>query len=434
MLMPPNASATPSSSVPGSSATPLAGLNVLLIAMYYAPESTGSAPYTTDVAEHLAAMGADVKVITAPPHYPDWKRWTRYRNRWTTEVMNGVEVHRAPVYVPADPTLSKRSMYELSFLSSAALPAVSSRLDVVVGTSPSLFGGALARVISKVRRAPLVQLVQDVVSAAPGQTGQSADDGLAAGTLAKIEGAALRPAGAVTIPTDAFRPALCNLGVPANRIHTIPNWSRLTPRETNRPSDRERLGWADRFVVLHTGNVGAKQALHRLAPAIDYIGKQEPAVSFCFLGAGNQLGALRKAMDGLPNVEIRNPVADADYFATLAASDVLLVHEAPSVRNVSLPSKMTAYFAAGRPVLAVTQEEGATAEELRRSRAGMIVPHDEGPLLHAGIQQLMGAPETRTALGDNGQAYWQEHLAPARGLTRVQELVGATAAGAPTLG
>ena len=406
-----------------SDVTPLAGLTVLLVAMYYFPEATGSAPYTTDVARRLAQRGAAVHVIASPPHYPSWRRWADYRNRWGTELVDGVQVHRVPIYVPRNPTIAKRSLYELSFLAAAAPIGISFKPDIVVGTSPSLFGAALAEMVAKIRHVPLIQLVQDVVSAAPGQTAQSTDDGPATRILAKIEGRALRSAAAVTVPTDAFRPALVNLGMSGSRIRTIPNWSRLTPYKIDREAERARLGWGGRFVILHTGNIGHKQSLHRLAPAIEYVGKRERTVSFCFLGAGNQLGQLHRSTQGLSNVTIQHPVPDAEYFATLHAADVLLVHEAPSVRNVSLPSKLTAYFAAGQPVLAVTQDSGATAEEIAKSRAGVIVPHDEGPQLCAGIRHLMNSRDLRYALAGNGRTYWQEKLSSERGLAQLQELI-----------
>ena len=46
---------------------------LLIVSLNYAPELTGIAPYSTGVAEHLAAFGYDVSVIAGMPHYPEWR-------------------------------------------------------------------------------------------------------------------------------------------------------------------------------------------------------------------------------------------------------------------------------------------------------------------------------------------------------------------------
>src|SRR4051812_50172102 len=51
----------------------LVGARVLVVGVNYAPETTGVAPYTTAVAEHLASLGAEVTVVAGMPHYPQWR-------------------------------------------------------------------------------------------------------------------------------------------------------------------------------------------------------------------------------------------------------------------------------------------------------------------------------------------------------------------------
>ena len=51
----------------------MAPTRVLVVGVNYAPEHSGNAPYTTGLAEHLAARGHDVTVLTAMPHCPAWR-------------------------------------------------------------------------------------------------------------------------------------------------------------------------------------------------------------------------------------------------------------------------------------------------------------------------------------------------------------------------
>src|SRR3972149_5416494 len=77
---------------------------LVILGINYAPESTGTAPYTTGLAEHLAAAGHEVTVVTGMPHYPSWRIAAGYRGRLTTrgERGGGHGVRRGP-YAPPPP-------------------------------------------------------------------------------------------------------------------------------------------------------------------------------------------------------------------------------------------------------------------------------------------------------------------------------------------
>lgn len=388
----------------------LEGHRVLMIGMYYAPETTGSAPYASDTAEELAQLGADVHVVTTHPHYPAWHRLDGSRNKAVNEMRNGVHVYRRPCYVPSRPTPMKRLIYELSFSAAATTALAALPADLIIGTSPNLFSAVLAAGLARQRRRPLLQLVQDVVSRAGAQTGQ-VNSKTANTLLGKLEGAALRKAWSVTVPTDGLRSALRELGVDNRRIVTVPNWSRLTPHRVDRSTTRKALGWHDdELVVLHSGNIGAKQGLHEFLPVMRQLASSEPLLRFVFMGKGNQLEALVRGAKELPTVEILEPVNDEDYYSMLMAADVLLVHERSTVRDICLPSKLTSYFAAGRPILAVVHPEGATAEEIRKSKAGQIISRT------GSVEELKTAifglaePSKAATLGAAGIAYSKRYL------------------------
>ena len=48
-------------------------MKVLLYGINYAPELTGIGKYSGEMAEWLSQLGHDVRVVTAPPYYPEWK-------------------------------------------------------------------------------------------------------------------------------------------------------------------------------------------------------------------------------------------------------------------------------------------------------------------------------------------------------------------------
>ena len=53
-------------------------MKILLYGINFAPELTGIGKYTGEMVAWLAARGHEVRVVTAPPYYPDWAVWPGY--------------------------------------------------------------------------------------------------------------------------------------------------------------------------------------------------------------------------------------------------------------------------------------------------------------------------------------------------------------------
>src|SRR5207342_163632 len=124
-----------------------------IIGINYSPESTGIAPYTTGLAEHLASSGHEVTVVTGLPHYPAWRIAPGYGGRLALdEIRSGVRMRRRAHYVPATQTAARRAIYEGTFLVSALRAANEGGVDAVVGIVPSLSGGILARMAATKNR------------------------------------------------------------------------------------------------------------------------------------------------------------------------------------------------------------------------------------------------------------------------------------------
>src|SRR6266478_7683146 len=91
-------------------------MRILIYSANFAPEPTGIGKYSGEMAWWLAEHGHEVRVVCAPPYYPNWQvdkkyRWPLYRReRW-----RGVDVWRAPLWVPKSPNGLTRILHLLSF-------------------------------------------------------------------------------------------------------------------------------------------------------------------------------------------------------------------------------------------------------------------------------------------------------------------------------
>jgi glycosyltransferase involved in cell wall biosynthesis len=391
--------------------TSLCGKHILIVSVHYWPEETGIGPYSTGMAEHFASEGAKVTVLTAMPFYPQWRVRNGYRQAVVkTERHHGVEIRRVRHYVPKRQSAIRRALYEVSFLSCLLRTPWRTRPDAIIGVIPSLSGGIAARVISTVAKVPYGIIVQDLSGQAAKQSGISGGSAIARVT-AVLEGIINRRAANIAIVSPAFRTPLEILGVRPDAIAEVRNWSHISSPSADRNRTRQELGWGpDEFIVLHAGNMGLKQGLEHLLEAARLAEVGLPSVRFVLMGDGNQRQSLVQLAHGLGNVMFLDPVDAAAFPDVLAAADVLLVHERATVMDMSLPSKLTSYFMAGQPVLAVVNPDGATATEIERSSAGMVVASENSGELMAALSKLREDSALRECFADHGRAYVKRQL------------------------
>ena len=399
--------------------------NVLIIGINYRPETTGIAPYTSALAEHLAASGHRTTVITGFAHYPAWRLEPDEHRIRAAEWRDGVRVLRRRHYVPRSQSAIRRAAYEGTFLVHGALSRPE-RPDVVFGVIPSLSGGILARFFAARARAPYGLIFQDLMAPAARQSGIEGGRRVA-GVTAALERWSAARARTVAVASESFRPYLRDLGVADERIVALPNWTHLRAPSGDRATTRDRLGWpTDSTVVLHAGNMGLKQGLEQVVEAARRADERAAPILFVLMGDGSQRAALEVQAAGIERLRFVPFQPEDELPDVLQAADLLLVSERSTVIDMSLPSKLTSYFSAGRPIVAAVPPTGSTAREVLRSRAGIIVPIGDPDELNDVVAHLRADPGRTEALGLAGQAYAASSLDGSHALARVDKLLEQT--------
>lgn len=403
-------------------------VRVTVLGLNYAPEPTGIAPYTARMAAGLLERGHEVNVVTAHPHYPHWSlddgaAWS------TIERLDGVPVRRVRHYVPSNPGSSLHRAWSETTFGVRAAASRWGKPDVVICPSPALISTAvvMARVWGSIRRRAAVGvIVQDLYSAGVIETATSG--GVAARAVARLERGVLRGADGVAVIHDRFKRRLVeSLGVENAKVDVIRNWTHVTPPPAfDREEFRLRMGWAsDEVVVLHAGAMGEKQDLGHVVQAARSAEAMSINVRFVLLGNGGQRPQLEAQAAGCTHIEFRDPLPGDDFVKALASADVLLVHERPGVMEMAVPSKLTSYFSAGRPVIAATAMDSITAHEVRASGAGVVVPAGHPAALVAEAVQLGGDRHTSAVIGARGPVYCETYLSESGALDAYDDWVRA---------
>lgn len=397
-------------------------LSVLISSTYYWPEASGNAPYVTGLAEYLSARGHEVVVSTSFPHYPEWRSSANVGR--ARESRAGVEVRRRRHYVPPVQSAARRALYETALFATGARAMRERRhaFDVVVGVSPTLAAASLALVAARTYGAPAGIVFQDLMGRAAVESGVKGG-GPVAGVVGQVELRLARQATALAVVSPGFQSYFEARGIEPDKIFRIHNWDLGVAPSASREETRARFGWSDaEFVCLYAGSMGHKQGLDN---ALQAATRLPPGVRVVLAGDGSD----RPRLEGLAhelrlgNVEFLGVQPPGAYEALLRAADVLLVNQRPSVRDMSLASKLASYFAAGRPVIGAVASTSETGRALIESRGGLLVPPAAPGELAAAIQSLCTDPAKAAELARHGRRYALEHLSADSALAKYERFI-----------
>jgi glycosyltransferase involved in cell wall biosynthesis len=222
-----------------------------------------------------------------------------------------------------------------------------------------------------------------------------------------------------------MKDVVIGLGVESKRINQILNYSARTIASEDKSNARRKFGWAsDDFVVIHTGNMGAKQDLENVVRAADAL-TGESKIKIYLVGHGNQESILKALCNGKRNIAVMPAVSDKDYSALLSAADLLLVNERSTQMEMSLPSKLTSYLYSERPVLAAVPRGGATWKFL--DGVAELVEAGDPKTLAKKIEELSQNQIRLDELAKLGSEFAKKHLDPevgrAKYLRWVEDLI-----------
>lgn len=308
------------------------------------------------------------------------------------------------------------------------------RPDVVLGVIPSLSGGLLARLLSKRFGVPYGLIFQDIVTQAVEQGGV-AGAGVTSRPVRALEGWAARGAVAIGVIAEGFRPHVESFGVEPSRIHRLRNWTHIGEPICERAWIRARLGLPeDAFVCMHAGNMGFKQDLDNVVECARLAIESGPKLLFVFVGDGNQRTHLEALAEGynLSNLRFLPMQPERSFPDVLASADVLVLNQRAGVTDMSLPSKLTSYFAVGGPIVAAVDSSSETANEVEASGGGLVVDAGNPSALLHGLQRLATNKPLAERLGRAGRDWATNQLSPASALKGYERFIDAVTGNEPT--
>ena len=389
-------------------------MRILIVSQYFWPEGFR----INEVVRSLVEKGVEVDVLTGKPNYPEGAVFNGYRaGGCQVESWAGATVYRVPLFPRGARGALRLALNYLSFVASGLMfgPWLlrKRQYDVVFvyGLSPILLA-IPAIFLAWIKRRKLIVWVQDLWPESLSATGYVRN----ARVLRAVEWVVrwiYRHTDLLLVQSRAFEAPVAALA-PGKPIAYYPNSVDATFAEPPSPDvalpDVPALD--EGFAVVFAGNVGAGQAVEVMVEAAALL-KDVPAIRFIVFGQGSRWDWMREQVQsrGLSNLHLpgRFPVNTMPGLMQKAGALLVTLADEP-IFAMTVPNKVQAYMAAGRPILACLNGEGArlVAEE---AQAGLSVPAQDAKALAAAILQLYQMPaEDRARLGANGRRYFKANF------------------------
>jgi colanic acid biosynthesis glycosyl transferase WcaI len=388
-------------------------MRILIYSANFAPEPTGIGKYSGEMAAWLADRGHDVRVVAAPPYYPEWRTDPRYvwppfrREQW-----RGVDVWRAPLWVPKSPSGLTRIVHLLSF-AIMSFPTMMWqafwRPDLVLTVAPAFVCAPAALLTARLARARTWLHLQDFeIDVAFGL-------GLLKGELLqrivlRMERWILQHFDTVSSISGRMIERLLTKGVAPQRTRYFPNWVDVARLRHGRAkgSYRAELGIPnDAVVALFSGTLGGKQGLMVIPEAASLLRSRQDTV-FVICGDGLMKPDLEAAVAGLSNVRLL-PLQPAERLAELLGmADIHLLPQSPDAADLVLPSKLSGMLASGRPVVATCRADTEISEIV--SQCGLVVAPQDSAALARAIGRLAEDRPMRLELGRRARAFAESNF------------------------
>ncbi|MGE8637354.1 MAG: glycosyltransferase family 4 protein [Achromobacter sp.] len=403
-------------------------MKILIVTQYFWPEQF----FVNDFVRELTAQGHRVEVLTGKPNYPDGKVFDGYSESGCVldRLEDGTVIHRVPLRGRREGGGKNLVLNYLSFvvngLRHGHRALHGKDFDVVLAVAFSPITSVIPAIYLKWRlKRPLSIWIQDLWPESLSATGFIRNRTILAGVGLMVR-AIYSAASQLLVQSEAFRAPVERLAA-AHKIVYYPNSSRDPKAAPLAPcvvAPALLATLETHFCVVFAGNLGTAQSLHTVLAAADKL-RALPACKIVLVGSGSMLGRIRERIEreGLDNVVLagRYPSEQMPHIFDRAGALMVTLNRDPILAQ-TIPSKVQAYLAAGRPIIGAL--DGAGAEVVSASGGGLVCAAEDADALADRIERLAAMDDAqREQLGAAGRRFYLEHFEIGRQARRLVSIL-----------
>ncbi|RDB06218.1 glycosyltransferase family 4 protein [Runella aurantiaca] len=393
-------------------------MRILLIHQYFLEDNDGGGSRWNEMSRFWQSEGHQVTVLAGMVHYMGHRPAKYHRKYFLPETnQDGVQVIRCHVSESYNKSFIGRLWAYFSFTFSSIWGGIwyaKGNYDVIVVTSPPLFVGITAYVLSVLKRTPFVFEIRDLWPESAIDTGV-----LTSGILIKFaywfEKFVYRKAKLINVLTPAFREKLLTKkGVPASKIIFIPNAADFSLSDELLTSFdvtefRKEHNLTGKFVVTYVGAHGVANHLVQVLDTAELL--KDTNVLFLLIGNGMMKKDLMAEAQRrhLSNVRFINSVPKKEVFNYILASDAgaSVLKKVDTFKTV-YSNKTFDYMACKKPILMAI--DGVSRQLVEEAQAGVYVEPENPADFAQKIRMYLTNPDLVSQHGLNGYRYAKENF------------------------
>lgn len=395
-------------------------MRILLIHQYFLEKDDPGGSRFNEMVKNWEQEGVEVTVLAGMIHANALYKKEKYKGkRFVKEdYSKGVQVIRCHVseYYNAHFIGRLWGYFSFVFFSIwAGLFKVNGKYDFILVTSPPLFLGISAYVLSMIKRIPYVFEIRDLWPESAIDTGVVSNKWIIKGSYA-LESFIYKHAKLINVLTPAFKDVLIKIKkVPESKLIYIPNAADFSLTETlvssfDAKSFRETLGISEEVLLMtYVGAHGLANHLIQLIDVAERV-KHKP-VQFLLIGDGMQKKMLKEEVvkRGLVNVQFVDSVSKGEVFKYILASDIgMSVLKNVETFKTIYSNKTFDYMACKKPVLMAI--DGVSRQLIEEAAAGFFVEPENTDDYVLKIDYYLHNKSVLIEQGLNGYRYVRQHF------------------------
>jgi len=372
--------------------------SVLLVDQFFPPDQATTAKLLETLAIALKNRNLKVKVLTGKPAY------AVVRNR-EPEKCNGVLVEK--VFSTNFPRTShvRRLINQISFCV-FAVPRIlfTKEKRIILFSDPFLlpYAGPILKIFGKKYYFFMFDLYPDAISA----YGIIKKNGTVFKIIDWLERCTINSSEKTFVIGNEVKEKLVKeKKIRAAKVEVLGAWSNIgIPQMKNKKI--KRLFGTDlrgKIALMHAGNIGPAVDLNTLISVAESL-KKNKRIVFFVVGDGRKKKELEKAVKSkkLKNVKIAPYQKPENLLGVLNAADIQLVLFHKSFNGIGVPSKTYSAMALGKPIIAVAENDTATAKAVKSADAGIVIQSGQ---IQEFVKAIKTVSKNKKVLGANAKKF-----------------------------
>lgn len=389
-------------------------MKILIVSQYFWPENMR----INELVKDFSAKGYEITVLTGLPNYPDGKIFQEYKNKPVEfQSYHGAKIIRVPMLPRGKWRLMLALNYVSFFISATLIGSLKLRKftfdNIFVFAVSPIMAAIPAIIIGKRKRAPVFIWVLDLWPESLQAVGVMKNK-LLLKIVGKLVSWIYNRSDYLLLQSRSFVENVkiyCTKKIDESRLIYFPSWAEEI--FNSKPITKSFLIQQESNVttIVFAGNIGEAQDFPTILKAVNLL-KDKIPLRWVIAGDGRMFNWLKEQVEQheLQNVILLGRLPVESMPALFDSADALLVSlKTNDVFSKTIPGKVQAYLASGKPILAVI--DGEAAKVINDAGAGFTSSAGNVESFAENIMKFVKLTKAdRDTKGLNGKKYYELHF------------------------